>query len=56
MAHSRSYRQAQKEAERSNYRITDDEGRVYTFDLREWEYDETAPGWDGEEWTGDWND
>lgn len=56
MAHSRSYRQAQKEAEQSNYRITDDEGRVYTFDPREWECDETAPGWDGEEWAGDWNE
>lgn len=56
MAHSRSYRQARKEAERSNYRITDDEGRVYTFDPREWECDETAPGWDGEKWAGDWNE
>lgn len=56
MAHSGSYRQAQKEAEQSNYRITDDEGRAYTFDPREWECDETAPGWNGEEWAGDWNE
>lgn len=56
MAHSRSYRQAQKEAEQSNYRITDDEGRVYTFEPKEWKYDETAPGWNGEEWAGDWNE
>ena len=56
MAHSRSYRQAQIEAEQSNYRITDDEGRVYTFEPKEWEYDETAPGWNGEEWAGDWNE
>ena len=55
MSHSRSYRQAQIEAERSNYRIADDEGRVYTFDPKEWECDDTAPGWDGEEWAGDWN-
>ena len=56
MAHSRSYRQAQKEAEQSDYRITDDEGRVYMFKPKEWEYDETAPGWNGEEWAGDWNE
>ena len=56
MSHSRSYRQAQIEAKRSNYRIADDEGRVYTFDPKEWECDETAPGWDGEEWAGDWNE
>lgn len=35
MAHSRSYRQAQKEAEQSNYRITDDEGRAYAFESKE---------------------
>ena len=56
MAYSKSYRRAQTETEQSNYRITDDEGRVYTFDPREWECDETAPGWDGEEWVGDWNE
>lgn len=55
MTYSKSYRQAQEEAKQSNYCITDDEGRVYTFDPREWECDETAPGWDGEEWAGDWN-
>lgn len=56
MAHSRSYRQAQKEAEQSDYRITDDEGRVHMFEPKEWKYDETAPGWNGEEWAGDWNE
>lgn len=56
MAHSRSYQQAQIEAEQSNYRITDDEGRVYMFEPKEWEYDETAPGRNGEEWAGDWNE
>lgn len=56
MAHSRSYRQAQKEAEQSDYRITDDEGRVYMFEPKEWKYDETAPGWNGEEWASDWNE
>ena len=56
MAYSKSYRQAQKEAKQSNYCITDDEGRVHTFDPGEWEYDENAPGWDGEEWAGDWNE
>ena len=56
MAYSKSYRQAQTEAEQSNYRITDDEGRVHAFDPREWECDETAPGWNGEKWAGDWNE
>ena len=43
MAHSSSYQQAQIEAEQSSYRITDDEDRVYMFEPKEWEYDETAP-------------
>ena len=29
------------------YRIADDTGRVYCW-LLDWEYDEFAPGWDGE--------
>ena len=56
MARSKSYRQAQEEAERSGYRITDDEGRTYAFDSAEWEYDETTSGWDGEKWDGEWNE
>lgn len=56
MSNSRSYRQAQIEAEQSSYRITDGEGRVYTFEPKEWEYDETAPGWNGEKWASDWNE
>lgn len=35
------------------YTITDDEGRVYRWDPADWEYDELAPGWNGEEWSCD---
>ena len=38
------------------YRIVDDEGRAYTFDPAEWDYDERADGWDGEGWADDWVD
>ena len=38
------------------YRITDDEGRVYVFDPDEWDYDEHADGWDGEGWADGWDD
>ena len=34
------------------YRIADDTGRVYCWSL-DWEYDEFAPGWDGERWADD---
>lgn len=34
------------------YRIADDTGRVYCW-LLDWEYDEFAPGWDGERWADD---
>ena len=38
------------------YRIVDDEGRAYSFDPKEWDYDEQADGWDGERWGDDWDD
>ena len=38
------------------YRIVDDEGRAYTFDPSEWDYDEHADGWDGEGRADDWDD
>ena len=56
MAHSRAYRKAQEETERSSYSITDDTGRAYAFDPAEWDYDETAAGWDGERWDSCWNE
>lgn len=34
------------------YRIADDAGRVYCWSS-DWEYDEFAPGWDGERWADD---
>ena len=40
-------------AERDEYRIVDDDGRAYVFKLGEWDYDETADGWDGERWSDD---
>lgn len=56
MAHSRAYRKAQEETEQSSYSITDDTGRAYAFDPAEWDYDETAAGWDGERWDSCWNE
>ncbi|WP_165247079.1 DUF6323 family protein [Adlercreutzia sp. ZJ141] len=38
------------------YRITDDEGHIYTFDPVKWDYDEQADGWNGEGWADDWDD
>lgn len=38
------------------YRIEDDEGNVYAFDSCEWDYDETASGWNGERWADDHDD
>ena len=40
----------------SRYHIVDGEGRVYTFDPAEWDYDEQADGWNGERWFDDWDD
>ena len=53
MAYSKEYAHMQAEENETEYRITDDEGRVYTFDSVMWDYDETAPGWDGERWADD---
>lgn len=54
MAFSDEYVRAQ-EASDGAYRIVDDEGRAYTFDPAEWDYDEQADGWNGERWSDDWN-
>lgn len=35
------------------YSIADDAGHVYRWDSAEWEYDEFAPGWNGERWADD---
>ena len=53
MAFSKTYRQAQESAGETCYCLTDDTGRTYTFDPTEWDYDETAPGWNGEKWDDD---
>ena len=54
MAHSKEYVQALNVEREAEYRIVDEEGHAYTFDPAEWDYDETAPGWDGERWADDW--
>lgn len=60
MGFSKAYRQALEWSNDGVYRIVDDEGRAYTFgrdvNSTEWDYDEAAPGWDGERWADDWND
>lgn len=38
------------------YAITDDVGHTYRWDPDEWAFDEQAPGWDGELWTGGLHD
>ena len=53
MAFSKTYQQAQESTEEACYRLMDDTGRTYTFDPTEWDYDETAPGWNGEKWDDD---
>lgn len=56
MAHSVDYVRACEAEEAGAYRIVDDEGRAYSFEPADWEYDEFAPGWDGERWADDWDD
>lgn len=56
MALSEEYRSSFASAAQGAYRIIDDEGRAYAFNPAEWDYDEQAEGWNGEEWTGDWDD
>ena len=50
MAYSEEYAHARDEEHAATYRIVDDEGRAWSFDPAAWDYDEAAPGWDGEEW------
>lgn len=56
MAFSPEYERATEAEASEAYRIVDDEGRAYTYDPTQWDYDEQAPGWDGERWSDDWND
>ena len=56
MAFSKTYQQVQEGAGETHYCLTDDTGRTYTFDPAEWDYDELAPGWNGEKWDGDINE
>ena len=56
MRHSPSYAQAADASDSLEYRIVDDEGRIYSLDSAEWDYDELADGWNGERWADDWND
>lgn len=56
MTFSEEYLLSSAATEREGYRIVDDEGRVYTFDPAEWDYDEQADGWNGEWWSDDWDD
>ena len=53
MAFSAAYRRAKEAEDTGAYRIVDDDGRAHSFDPAEWDYDETAPGWDGERWSDD---
>lgn len=56
MTYSQEYVRMQDELLADGYRIVGDDGRAYTFNPTDWEYDETSPGWDGERWADDWND
>ena len=56
MRHSSDYLRALDIETADEYRISDEHGRVYTFNEHEWEYDERADGWNGERWSDDWND
>ncbi len=56
MSHSAEYVRSTEAEGFDAYRITDDEGRVYTYDPAKWDYDEQSDGWDGERWADDWDD
>lgn len=53
MNYSENYRQVLIAEREKPYRLVDEQGRAYVFDPEEWDYDETAAGWDGEEWADD---
>lgn len=55
MQFSNEYRQDVSAECDADYRITDEEGRVYTFSEAEWEYDEYSSGWEGEGWSDDFD-
>lgn len=55
MAFSHEYALAADAQDESEYRIVDNDGRTYAFDPTEWDYNETASGWDGERWADDWD-
>lgn len=56
MQHSEEYVQAAAVQRNGEFRITDDEGRAYTFNTADWEYEEYANGWEGERWSDDFDD
>ena len=56
MSYSKKYMHALDAEREVKYRIVDDDGRAYTFDPDEWDYDECADGWDGERWADAWDD
>ncbi|MBO4352980.1 MAG: hypothetical protein J5818_05760 [Eggerthellaceae bacterium] len=56
MAFSSEYVRAMEAEAGDGYRIVDGDGREYTFDPAEWDYDEQADGWDGERWSDAWSD
>lgn len=53
MAFSHEYQRVIDAQRSGQYRIADEQGRVYAFDPAEWDYDEWADGWDGERWGDD---
>ena len=56
MRFSAEYMRAAEAGDGGEYRIVDDEGRAYTFDSAEWDFDEYVDGWDGEGWSDGWGD
>lgn len=55
MRFSDDYVQAIDVENNGEYRITDNEGREYIFKQSDWDYDEQASGWNGEEWSDDFD-
>jgi len=56
MRFSAEYMRAAEAGDGGEYRIVDDEGRAYTFDSAEWDFDEYVDGWDGARWSDGWGD
>lgn len=56
MPFSKNYLQAIENNGTETHCVVDDDGREYSFDPAQWNYNEYSNGWNGERWSDDWED